>query len=103
MRTIQLIQYMRPHGTREPVTTNVSDEAGAKYDELRKLGLCLTAELVPGPLVNVCISNDKAGFDFDQILHSNDHTLQAEIETMLLRFDEAEYRKQLVDWESEEP
>ena len=97
MKEIRVTQFIRPNARQEPTTTLVSDAAGEKFEELTKLGLRLTAEVVPAGLVNVCVSDDEVGGDFDMILHANDHTLQAAIEGMLLRFSEENYRKWLAE------
>lgn len=72
-----------------------ADDVWTKIEEnlvlLGKYNITITAEQIPGNLVNVCL--DDGDFDYKFELFPNDKALLVGITELVLNFDEADYLK----------
>lgn len=84
MNTIEVIQFLRPNGQRQVITTEVSDEAFAKYQELRRLGCEVHAESLTTGEVSMTVSNGHD--DIDIFVCQNGPPVIQNLEAMLKRF-----------------
>ena len=95
---VDVTYFFRPNGRQVLDVHYVSESCQAKYDEIIKLGGRLTFEDLTTGHVSQTI--EFASFDFDIAiepggLRRSHHT--GVFETMILRFDEETYRKQLAE------
>lgn len=89
MKTIPVIQFIRPYGKQAHEFISVSNEASNKYDELHKAGLQITSEVLSTGQVSLCLSDNQE--DYDIRICSNGPKVKQSIEDMLLRFDPIKY------------
>jgi hypothetical protein len=110
MKTISVVQLLRPNAEKRMVGAEVSDIVAEKWEKIRALGLRLTAEVIPGgpdihDQVCVCIEHPVWG-DFAMFLEDNypddkDKVID-ELEKMILNFNEDQYRGWLEDLEDDD-
>lgn len=97
MMTIKLIQFVRPNGLQIPVSTQLPDDCAAPAQVLEDLGLRLTAEIIPGGVVALCINHLEIG-DYACELTQNGPAVQEKLREMLLAFSREDYE----DWAEEQ-
>lgn len=112
---LPVIQFVRPHAKKRFLTVEVSDEAGAKFDEISGLGLRLTAEVIPGGEVagngseleeQVCVAIENPDWgDYRMILAPNTpdgNKVVREVEEMILGFEAHDYHAWLADLQTDD-
>ena len=92
---VQVTQFIRPNGRQEPYTTEVSDECAVGYETMQRNKCRLTAEIIFGDMVSLCIEHEFG--DYRMRLMPNGPQVQAELTDMLKSFDEAEFDRWLED------
>jgi hypothetical protein len=87
---IQVLHFFAPYGQREWQTTEVRDSLKEKYDLIQKLGCRITAEILNGGKVSLCI--DKPDLDdIDIDICSNGPEVIEVLERMIENFSEDKY------------
>lgn len=68
---VEVIQFLRPYGRQVKQEAEVPDELIDKYTQMREAGCRLTAEVLPGGLVSLCIESRELGEDLYLLLANN--------------------------------
>lgn len=89
---ISLIQFKLPHGEKDMIFGEVSDDLKPQYEALRKCGLHLTTEILRTGQVSTCIEDRERG-DFDMVITENDSTVVPKVEEMIRRFSVERYQE----------
>lgn len=90
--TVEVTQFVQPHGRQIPMTTEVSDKCREKYNQMQSAGCRLTAEVLGTGTISLCIEEPDLG-DYRIELARNGPDVQAAIERMLMEFDPAQFQE----------
>lgn len=88
--TVEVTQFIQPHGRQSLATTEISDDCQEKYKLMQAAGCRLTAEVLGTGHVSVCIEDPELG-DYKIELAKNGPDVQKAIEKMLMEFDSAQF------------
>ena len=86
---IEVIQCLRPHGRRVPITTDVPENVFEAYKRVRTAGMIVTAENID-EMISFCLEHPDLG-DFDVTLVRNGPKVPVKLGELLLRFDETAF------------
>jgi hypothetical protein len=84
MMTVEVTQYMRPHGHKVLRHTDLSDDVAECYQKMRARGWSLAAEVIDSNEVVVWIEDLQAERDVDCRIAPNGPEVQQVLEAMLL-------------------
>lgn len=92
---IPVVEYVRPHGEKRDqswgITGTYEDQLQEKLDQLKELGITITAELIPALGVSVCF--DDGEDDYTQWLFQNNKDLPFQVMKKVLEFDKEKYQE----------
>lgn len=81
--TLEMTQFIRPNGRKQPTSCEISDDLAGKVKEIHDAGLRFTAEVV-GTNVSFCIESDEEDLAIEIV--SNGPGVRETVENMIRKF-----------------
>lgn len=93
MITVEITQFIAPHGEQRLRHAEVPNDCAVGYEALRRHGCRLTAEVLMTGHVSQCIEHEEG--DYDMEVTENGPVVQESLVKMLRKFDGAEFERWL--------
>ena len=91
--TVEITQFIAPHGEQRPRTAEVPDDCAVGYESLRRHGCRLTAEVLMTGHVSQCIEHTEGDYDIE--VTPNGPEVQAALVKMIRAFDGTKFEEWL--------